>query len=343
MRSRKSLLVIVTLASLVVIAISTLARSSQGHFNLPFAKKVDYNSISGIEGSDGPVLVVKIDDTPFARPQVGIDEADLVYIEQVEGGLTRLAAVFSRSIPQKIGPVRSARITDIELLSQYGYVAFAYSGAQSKLRPVLAASNFKDVGAEKAGPMYYKNDPLRNPPYAMMFDAPAMMKKLSDDGIPIARSRSMGWSFGERPESGTAITSAKVSWPASSYTLTWSKAEDRWLISNSGVENFAASRKHLGASTFVIQLVEITPSEYRDRGGGVTPLSHVIGSGAGFILRDGFMYPARWERESQDSGTRWSDMSGNEITFARGQIWIALTDKAPLFEVAGSGLASGDK
>lgn len=331
MRFRKTTLLGVTAISLAVIALSIMARSSQDGLHLPFVKKVHYNSISGIEGSDGPVLVVKIDDTQFARPQVGIDEADLVYIEQVEGGLTRLAAVFSRVIPSTIGPVRSARITDIDLLSQYGYVAFAYSGAQSKLRPILAASNFKDVGAERSGALYYKNDPLRNQPYAMMFDAPAMMKKLSEDGVPIAHSRSMGWNFGDKPESGTVISEAKISWPAASYTVTWSKEQERWLISNGGVPNLAASGKQLGASTFVIQLVEITPSEYRDKGGGVTPLSRVIGRGSGFILRDGYMYPALWERTGAESGTRWYDMTGKEITFARGQIWVALTDKTPLF------------
>ena len=96
-------------------------------------KEESRNSISGRIGSDGPILVVKIDDTPAAHPQAGLEDADVVYIEQVEGGLTRLAAVFSSKIPDVIGPVRSARISDIELLEQFGRVAFAYSGAQSKL------------------------------------------------------------------------------------------------------------------------------------------------------------------------------------------------------------------
>lgn len=74
--------------------------------------------------------MVKIDDTPPAHPQAGLEDADVVYIEQVEGGLTRLAAVFSSNIPTVIGPVRSARISDIEILKQFGRVAFAYSGAQ---------------------------------------------------------------------------------------------------------------------------------------------------------------------------------------------------------------------
>ena len=101
--------------------------------------------LSGREGVDGQVLAVKIDDTNSAHPQIGLENADVVYIEQVEGGLTRLAAIFSSTIPVRIGPVRSARISDIDILSQYGRVAFAYSGAQRKLLPVIAAANLEDL------------------------------------------------------------------------------------------------------------------------------------------------------------------------------------------------------
>ena len=94
-------------------------------------------------------MVVKIDDTTAARPQAGLEDADLVYIEQVESGLTRLAAVFSSKIPAIIGPVRSARISDIEILEQFGRVAFAYSGAQKKLLPVIAAANLENLGAQR--------------------------------------------------------------------------------------------------------------------------------------------------------------------------------------------------
>ena len=111
-----------------------------------------YNSLSGREGSDGEILVVKIDDTTSARPQIGIDKADIVYVEQVEGGLTRLAGVFSSEIPALIGPIRSARISDIEILAQFGRVVFAYSGAQSKMLPVISAANLNDYGAQRQSP-----------------------------------------------------------------------------------------------------------------------------------------------------------------------------------------------
>ena len=88
-------------------------------------QKVSTNFLTGLPGKNGPLPAVKIDDTKDAHPQIGITEADVVYVEQVESGLTRLLALYSSNFPAEIGPVRSARISDIDLLAQYGRVAFA--------------------------------------------------------------------------------------------------------------------------------------------------------------------------------------------------------------------------
>jgi len=290
------------------------------------------NSLSGRSGSDGPILVVKIDDTAQAHPQAGLEDADIVYIEQVEGGLTRLAAVFSSTIPKVIGPVRSARISDIEILEQFGRVAFAYSGAQKKLLPVIAEANLINLGAQRQSPKIYSTDPLRRSPTAMMLQAQDLMANVAKDALPVAISKPIGWSFGEMPETGTAIASVKVSWPANSYTATWSELEKRWLLWHGDSANLAASGLHLGPTTFVIQLVSITDSIYRDKVGGVTPYSETIGTGKGFVLRDGLAISANWSRPSGEQGTTWTTAAGEEIKFAAGQVWIALTDKSPVFK-----------
>jgi hypothetical protein len=260
-----------------------------------------------------------------------LEDADLVYIEQVEGGLTRLAAVFSSKIPAVIGPVRSARISDIEILEQFGRVAFAYSGAQKKLLPVIAAANLENLGAQRQSREIYANDPLRNAPTAVMLQAQTLMQKVKEQQLPVAISKSIGWKFADSFDTGTAIASAKVSWPANSYDAIWSTTDKRWLLSHSGVPNLAASGSHLGASTFVIQIVSITPSEYGDKFGGVTPFTATVGSGRGYILRDGKYIAAFWNRLNPDVGTTWRTTQGEEIPFAPGQIWIALTDKEPVF------------
>jgi hypothetical protein len=298
----------------------------------PFVKSEPINSISGRDGGDGPVLVVKLDDTRPAHPQIGIEDADIVYIEQVEGGLTRLAAVFSSKIPQRIGPVRSARISDIELLAQFGRVGFAYSGAQSKLRPVLDSANLVNASAERNSATIYTTDPARVQPYAMVLRADLLLDSLKAKGLELEKSRSIGWKFGDAPKGGKVVQDIHLSWPASTYDAHWSKEENRWLLDHSGIPNFADSGYQLGASTLVIQKVEITDSIYKDKVGGVTPFSATVGTGQGYIARDGKVFAATWNRPTEESGTEWKTLDGEEISFNKGQIWVALTDKEPVFK-----------
>ena len=318
------------ISALVITALAMTACASPAK-NSSSEQEVTYNSISGRVGVDGPILAVKIDDTSAARPQIGLEEADLVYIEQVEGGLTRLAAIFSSVIPQNIGPVRSARISDIDILSQYGKVVFAYSGAQRAMLTVIANSNLWDYGAQRQSPTIYTRDPNRPAPYNMVLRGDLLLEKANADQRDIAISKSIGWSFGDAPVGGVAIDSVVVRWPASKYEATWSKNEKRWLFSNAGVANFAASGKQLGATTFVIQNVAMSDSIYRSADGGYTPYSETVGTGTGYILRDGRSFKANWSRPTAESGTTWTLADGSEVNFAAGSIWVALTDRKPEF------------
>jgi hypothetical protein len=321
-------------ASIAIVALALfnpLASDRVGSMLPDIKEEEPRNSLSGRIGTDGPILAVKIDDTSAAHPQVGLEDADIVYIEQVEGGLTRLAAIYSSRIPAVIGPVRSARISDLEIFEQFGRVAFAYSGAQRKLLPVIAEANLENLGAQRQSPTIYTTDPLRRSPTAMMLQAQKLMANVAEAQLPVALSKPIGWSFGDKPDTGTAISSAKVSWPANSYIANWSKTQKRWLLEYKGAANLSAAGVHLGPTTFVIQLVSITDSIYSDKGGGVTPYSQTVGTGKGFILRNGVAIAATWSRPSGDQGTTWRTLAGEEIKFAPGQIWIALTDKEPAF------------
>lgn len=315
------------------LAISVLVLTSCGspERNSSNKNEITYNSISGRVGIDGPILAVKIDDTIAARPQIGLEEADLVYIEQVEGGLTRLAAIFASVIPQSIGPVRSARISDIDILSQYGKVVFAYSGAQPAILTVIANSNLWDYGAQRQSPTIYTRDGSRSAPYNMVLRGDLLLEKANQDQREIATSKSIGWSFGDAPNGGVPIDSVAIRWPASKYEATWSKTEKRWLFSNGGVSDFAASGKQLGATTFVIQNVKMSDSIYRGSDGSYTPLSETVGTGTGYVLRDGRAFKANWSRPSAELGTTWTLADGSEINFAAGSIWVALTDLKPAF------------
>jgi hypothetical protein len=294
-------------------------------------EKAMTNVLSGREGANGQVLVVKIDDTTQAHPQIGLEDADIVYIEQVEGGLTRLAAVFSSVIPERVGPVRSARISDIEILSQFGRVAFAYSGAQSKLLPVIAAANLQDLGAQRQSPTIYTTDPERIQPYAMVLRADLLMQLIQEKGFVIDSAKSVGFTFGSLPEGGAVTEKVVINWPAATYSATWSEEDARWLLSHNNAVNYADSGLVLGPSTLIIQMVSITPSEYKDKVGGVTPFSQTVGSGKAYVLRDGQRFTTTWTRPSAEAGTTFTFADGTIMNFDPGQIWIALTDREPVF------------
>jgi hypothetical protein len=289
------------------------------------------NVLSGREGINGPLLVVKIDDTTQAHPQVGLEDADVVYIEQVEGGLTRLAAIFSSIIPQRIGPVRSARISDIDILSQFGRVAFAYSGAQRKLLPVIAAANLQDLGAQRQSPTIFTTDQNRIPPYAMILRADLLMEKIVANNYQIDLAKDVGYKFGELPEGGALTEKVVMHWPAATYSATWSKEESRWLLSHNNSINYAESGVVLGPTTLVIQMVSIIPSEYKDKVGGVTPLSQTVGTGKAYVLRNGQRFVTTWSRPAAEAGTTFTFSDGTIMNFDPGQIWIALTDREPDF------------
>ena len=287
--------------------------------------------LSGREGVDGQVLAVKIDDTNAAHPQIGLEDAEVVYIEQVEGGLTRLAAIFSTVIPQRVGPVRSARISDIDILRQYGRVAFAYSGAQRKLLSVIKAANLEDLGAQHESPTIYTTDPERTSPFAMVLRANLLMAKIKEQNLVVDSAKNVGFVFGELQEGGKALNKVVMKWPAATYSAEWSDTDSRWRLSHNGKLNLADSGVVLGPTTLVIQMVRIVPSEYSDKLGGITPLSETVGTGKAYVLRNGEVFTTIWNRATPDSGTTFTFSDGSVMNFAPGQIWVALTDREPEF------------
>ena len=287
--------------------------------------------LSGREGVDGLVLAVKIDDTNSAHPQIGLEDAEVVYIEQVEGGLTRLAAIFSTVIPQRVGPVRSARISDIDILRQYGRVAFAYSGAQRKLLSVIKGANLEDLGAQHESPTIYTTDPQRISPYAMVLRADLLLQKIKEKNLVVDSAKNVGFVFGELQEGGKALNKVVMRWPAATYSADWSDKDSRWHLSHNGKLNLADSGVVLGPTTLVIQMVKILPSEYSDKLGGITPLSETVGTGKAYVLRNGEVFTTTWNRATPDSGTTFTFSDGSVMNFAPGQIWVALTDREPEF------------
>ena len=287
-----------------------------------------------------PVLVMKIDNTRQAQPHAGLVDADVVYLEEVEYGITRIAAVFSSRIPSRIGPIRSARITDIDLVAQYGNPALGFSGAQRKLFPALADGSFIDVSANKGG-TGYSRDRSRPAPYNYYADGAAMLER-AGDGVALATD--MGWTFGEEPPAGgTDVASATMTWDYAKARFAYDPASGDYRIRLNGRPAQAEETPDgQRADTVVIQSVRQVPSKYHDKWGAITPDAKTIGSGPAVVLRDGKAYEVTWTRPDAASPTTYTMADGSTMPFKPGQTWIVLYDRSrtPVLRPAPAPVAS---
>lgn len=313
----------ITVVSLLLV--SSCSISSNQLVETTAQPEPERNVLTGEVGKNGKVIAIKFDDTRAAHPQEGVESADVLFVAQVEAGLTRLMGIYSSNYPEQVGPVRSARISDIDILAQFGKVGFMYSGAQSKLRPVLANANLVNLSAERNPPSIYFNDPSRIAPYAMMVRVPLLLEKANE----VDSVSTIGWNHGDISEFAEPISSAKITWPNASYEAIWNVEERRFILNFNGAPKFAKSGEQLGSNMMIVQTVEIFPSEYGDKFGGITPKSNVVGSGTAYLLRDGSITEVTWMRESAESSTTWVLPDGEVANFATGQVWIFLTDKKP--------------
>ena len=267
--------------------------------------------------SFGPVLAVKIDNLAPARPQTGLTGADIVYVIPVEGGLSPLLAVFSSHVPPVIGPVRSAREDDLELLRQFGRPAFAYSGAQPQLLPVVERARIVDLYDGRV--RSYVRDPRRAAPHNLY----ARSSQLLAEAPGASKARDIGFRFGPAPSGGRPMTSFSVSYPAASFTFGWSARGGRWLVWMDGKAAQAAEGGELSAPTVVIQYTKVRTSRFLEAGAR-PPYAQSTGAGTGLVLRGGQAYAVRWSRPDADGGTTFTTASGQPMTFARGPVWVVL-------------------
>jgi len=263
---------------------------------------------------------VKFDNTTFAQPHSGLKDADIVYVEEVEYGLTRIAAVFSTMLPKVVGPVRSARISDIDLLAQFGKPAFAYSGSQHLLRPVIARASLYDVSGD-TGPRGYFRDSSRKAPYNFM-GKPAL---LLDRAPRASVAQDIGFVFSTTtPAGGKVVKVATAPYPASQAQFVWNPSAAYFDVRLNGKPARASEGGTQHATTVVLQYVRQTDSGYHDKFSGHTPKLDTVGTGKGWVLRDGKAFAVTWSRRSATGGTTFTGADGQVVTFAPGQVWVAL-------------------
>src|SRR5215471_13924458 len=267
------------------------------------------------------VLAVKIDNIVNARPQTGLTHADIVYVLPVEGGLSRFLAIFSSDSPPVIGPVRSAREDDLQLLRQFGRPAFAYSGATATLLPYIHRTA-RIVDLYSGITRGYYRDNSRVAPYNLY----AHTRQLLAQARGASKARDIGFRFGPPPPGGKATSSESVSYPAASFRFTWSAAKGRWLVSMDGTPAVTTDGGRLSPATVVIQYTTVRTSRFLEYG-KPPPYAESAGSGTAVVLRDGKAWTTHWSRPSANGGTTFTTASGQRMTFAQGQVWVLLAHR----------------
>lgn len=277
--------------------------------------------LSGRPGEDGQVLAVKLDNTVNSHPHAGLMAADVVYLEEVEYGLTRYMAIYSSKYPKVVGPVRSARESDLEILEQYGRVGFAFSGANPQILGEIAAAPLYPLSHD-AGAAGYSRSPDRSAPWDLFADPDQLL-----EGAPKAtEAKDVGFEFDDAtPAGGKKVREFTSFWPSAQARFVWSAKADRWLLWMDGDPAMTTEGPQLGGTTVIVQRVDVYPSDLGDAYGGVTPTTETVGSGDAWMFRDGRMWPITWSRPTAKDGTTWK-YRGSDVPLDPGQVWIVLLD-----------------
>jgi hypothetical protein len=260
-------------------------------------------------------LIFKIDNVVQARPPTGLQDADIVYLLPVEGGLSRIMAVFSSRVPPVVGPVRSSREEDVKLLRQFGKPAFAFSGAQPALLPVVEHARIVDLYAGRVGG--YFRDFSRVAPYNLYASTRTLLREAPHASL----ARDIGFRFGSPPPGGKTIHSYSVSYRSAHFTFWWSHKQHRWLVSMDGRLARSADGHLLGGRTVVVQYTRVRTSVFRELGIR-PPYAVTVGHGKAVVLRNGRAYHVNWSRPAENGGTQFTLPGGHRMVFARGQVWV---------------------
>jgi|DEB0MinimDraft_10_1074344.scaffolds.fasta_scaffold00815_5 hypothetical protein len=266
-----------------------------------------------------PALAVKIDNVGPARPQSGIALADLVFVEEVEGGLTRLAAVFHSQTPSEVGPVRSMRTSDFDLLAQLSSPLFANSGGNRTARRLLAESSLVDIGAASHGNLYFRTS--RAAPHNL-YTNPGNLWSVAQTGGYATGTPSpiIGFRSATEPAPGTVSDSAGVDVRYGQTSVSYQWNGSGWERSQDRSATKDASGTRIAPATVIVQFINYTTSEADSR----SPEAVTIGQGTAWIFTNGQVSEGTWSRGSASETTSYFASDGSPMKVIPGQIWVEL-------------------
>jgi len=273
--------------------------------------------LTGLPAPDGiadrPVVVVKVDNTGNARPQLGLAEADIIVEEPVEGGLTRLAAMYHATLPDHVVPVRSIRTTDVGLVGPTGGLLVASGGASR----VLAQMDYAGIPVLTEGTEGFSRDPARPSLYSVTVDLAEALSAAPDLAAPPIPY--LDW--GDERASGQSVSQVAVQF-SGSHTTTHTWSGQAWLRDGGR----AAEGQEFAAANMLILHVTTRDAGYTDPGGN--PVDEVVfeDGGEALLLAADRATEANWtwHASGADAVFMLTTTAGERIAAAPGKTWIAL-------------------
>ncbi len=265
-----------------------------------------------------PALVVKIDNHPQARPQTGLNHADLVFEENVES-LTRFAAVFQSDDAGKVGPIRSARTQDVLMLGSLGRPLFAWSGGNGGVTKAVLSSQMVDLGAPRHSAAYYRDRTRRVAIEHTLYSGTPALYALQPPFLPPPgpqfEYRAADDVVAGRPAAGAdlAMDNVRVGWR-------WVPMLGTYLRTQNDAPHDTTDGGQVNAANVLILQVEYRPSPATP----TSPEAQTIGSGAFTLLSGGKVVTGTWDRQDLTANYTLVADDGQLVLFTPGRTWIEL-------------------
>src|SRR3954451_163695 len=306
---------------------STPAPATSASTPPPPAKPAPVNPLTGIGPvPKTPVISVKIDDTEQGRPQVGINQADVVYVIAVEGGLTRLAAIFGSNKPSKVGYVRSTRPSDPELLLQYGKITAAFSGGGHDSLPLMRRSGIRSWSNDAGARYFYRAPHPNDHGYINLMLNLAKVAKATKTNAP----HSIGWTFQSADTGLPALKGTNVRTAVRGSYSSGTAVEFRWdahlkkyVRYIGGQRQGDATGKPGTATNVIVQFCRVVPHpQDTDVNGNPSQFTSSVGTGPVSVFRHGKRINGTWTRRTTSSGTTLKMANGKSLPLVPGNTWV---------------------
>ena len=310
--------------------------------------------MTGIESKSAsktkPVLVIKVENDPSVRPQSGLDSADIVFEELVEGGITRFATIFQSKIPKEIGPVRSVRHVDASIAAPVADY-FVFSGGARPTLTYLRGNLPKGVKILTEGAPGMHRTNYHYPPHNLYLNAQTLVAKSSHTNSAtngmFLRPKNTASAMPTITATPSTTASTKpvvaVYKPASGARVvfsygetpnwTWSKKRGEWLRFEGSQPHMAKGGRQLGFTNLVALHVQTADAGYRDPAGNFVPRTIFTGTGKGTVMMDGKALDVTWSKPDLDSQVTLKDVTGKIIALNPGRTWVELVPDTGSFTV----------